>query len=401
MAPPTPALTGSLRRAATLLMVACLLTWLAVGCGFAPLGFRESAPGRGALVVAVEPEPTSPPTDLAVVVPPPGPADPAPAPAIQPTSPPAVEPTSAPTSQAAGERSVATAPASAAPAASTEAATFSAQRAMKHLEYLADTIGSRVAGGPGVGLAAEYLATQFESAGLTVERQTFQFSSFADRGSSLEVLAPAPASLASTTLTHSGAGAVEAELVEVGLARPGDFDPADVRGRVALALRGEIRFSEKAANLAQAGASGLVIANNQPGSYAGSLGGQVSLPVVGVSQADGEQLRRQIANGPTRVRLAVDADSAERTGVNVQGSRPGGSQMVIIGAHYDSVSAGPGANDNASGTATMLELARVVAARQYPFTVRFVGFDAEEIGSLGAPATSVSSTRRPARPRWP
>jgi aminopeptidase YwaD len=255
---------------------------------------------------------------------------------------------------------------------------------MKHLEYLADTIGSRVAGGPGVGLAAEYLATQFESAGLTVERQTFQFSSFADRGSSLEVLAPAPASLASTTLTHSGAGAVEAELVEVGLARPGDFDPADVRGRVALALRGEIRFSEKAANLAQAGASGLVIANNQPGSYAGSLGGQVSLPVVGVSQADGEQLRRQIANGPTRVRLAVDADSAERTGVNVQGSRPGGSQMVIIGAHYDSVSAGPGANDNASGTATMLELARVVAARQYPFTVRFVGFDAEEIGLIGS-----------------
>ena len=97
------------------------------------------------------------------------------------------------------------------------------------------------------------------------------------------------------------------------------------------------------AELAQAGATGLVIANNQPGSFAGSLGGQSSLPVVAVSQADGERLRQQVASGPTRVKLAVDADHAPRMGVNVQGSRPGGSRTVVIDAHYDSVSAGPGA----------------------------------------------------------
>jgi hypothetical protein len=59
--------------------------------------------------------------------------------------------------------------------------------------------------------------------------------------------------------------------------------------------------------------------------------------------------------------------------------------LVVIGAHYDSVPQGPGANDNGSGTATMIELARELAHSPVPnVAVRYVAFGAEEIGLLGS-----------------
>ncbi|MDP8923944.1 MAG: M28 family metallopeptidase [Chloroflexota bacterium] len=69
---------------------------------------------------------------------------------------------------------------------------------------------------------------------------------------------------------------------------------------------------------------------------------------------------------------------------NVIATRAGGPETVVIGGHFDSVAAGPGANDNASGTAVVLELARVMASRPTPFTLKFAAFDAEEIGLLGS-----------------
>ncbi len=53
-------------------------------------------------------------------------------------------------------------------------------------------------------------------------------------------------------------------------------------------------------------------------------------------------------------------------------------QIVVIGAHYDSVLGSPGANDNGTGVAALLELARCFAAAQPARTVRFVAFANEE-----------------------
>jgi len=60
-------------------------------------------------------------------------------------------------------------------------------------------------------------------------------------------------------------------------------------------------------------------------------------------------------------------------------------QEYIIGAHYDSVN-NPGADDNASGTALVLQVASVLS--QYPsdYTIRFIGFDREEQGLIGSRA---------------
>jgi len=73
------------------------------------------------------------------------------------------------------------------------------------------------------------------------------------------------------------------------------------------------------------------------------------------------------------------------------------SKIVVIGAHYDSVnwqgSAGspaPGADDDASGTAGVLEIARVLAGESFDYTIRFCAFSGEEFGLLGSEAYAAS-----------
>lgn len=66
-------------------------------------------------------------------------------------------------------------------------------------------------------------------------------------------------------------------------------------------------------------------------------------------------------------------------------------QEYIIGAHYDSVS-NPGADDNASGVALVLETARILSQYESGYTIRYIAFDMEEVGLKGSKAY-VSATR--------
>ena len=302
--------------------------------------------------------------------------------AAVPTDPPAATP-AVPTAPV-----VPTEPAEARPAVvavtTADTSAFSGERARQDVDQLAVTIGSRVAGGPAQAQAADYLTDQFTAAGLQVDRQPFTFTSYDDRGSTLKLHTPEQEAIQVTTLMNSPAGQVRGAIVSVGLARPGDFDPASLNGHIALARRGEIRFSDKLANVAAAGASGLLIYNDQPGGFNGSLVGAGQLPTAGLSGEDGERLAALLERTSLDAELTVDASLAERGATNVVATRPGGEREVVVGAHYDSVSAGPGANDNGSGTAVLLELARVTAGRAYPFTLRLIAFDAEELGLHGS-----------------
>ncbi len=57
-------------------------------------------------------------------------------------------------------------------------------------------------------------------------------------------------------------------------------------------------------------------------------------------------------------------------------------EVVVVGAHYDAYYAG--ADDNSSGVAAMLEMARLASGKRFARTVRFVGFDLEEFGLVGS-----------------
>lgn len=89
------------------------------------------------------------------------------------------------------------------------------------------------------------------------------------------------------------------EIVYIGRACNVDTLLADPAGKIALAVRGTCAFGEKALKAFQAGAIGVVIHNNAPGVFSGTLGaplpGYDHLPVVGISQADGIFIQTQVA----------------------------------------------------------------------------------------------------------
>lgn len=58
--------------------------------------------------------------------------------------------------------------------------------------------------------------------------------------------------------------------------------------------------------------------------------------------------------------------------------------VYVVSSHYDSVAAGPGADDDSSGTAALLEAARVLAGNPMPATIVFASFTGEEAGLLGS-----------------
>jgi hypothetical protein len=74
-------------------------------------------------------------------------------------------------------------------------------------------------------------------------------------------------------------------------------------------------------------------------------------------------------------------------GINIVAERPGkipSAGTIIVAAHYDTVPGSPGADDNASGVATLLEIARIFRNLSTPQTLKLVFFDAEEIGLRGS-----------------
>ena len=166
-------------------------------------------------------------------------------------------------------------------------------------------------------------------------------------------------------------------------------------GSIALVQRGTCDFRIKALNAQAAGAAGVVIMNEgQPGRtgvLSGTLGSPgVTIPVVGSTYAVGESLRAGVTNGPTNstVRLKVDRVNETRTTYNVIAETPGGDpdNVVVVGAHLDSVPRGPGINDNGSGSAAILEVAETYAAQERTPTskLRFAWWGAEEFGLLGS-----------------
>ena len=87
------------------------------------------------------------------------------------------------------------------------------------------------------------------------------------------------------------------------------------------------------------------------------------------------------------VEATVTVMIEERPSRNVIAEKPGtdpNGGVVILGGHFDTVPDVPGANDNGAGTALVMAIAKEIAGKSYPFTVRLVPFGSEELGLLGS-----------------
>ena len=72
--------------------------------------------------------------------------------------------------------------------------------------------------------------------------------------------------------------------------------------------------------------------------------------------------------------------------LDLPATRDTGKPPILVGAHYDGVPGTPGADDNATGVAVLLEMARAFATEAISYPVRLVAFDLEEYGLLGSTA---------------
>ena len=263
------------------------------------------------------------------------------------------------------------------------------------LQAIADANnGTRVSGSPGYNQSADYAAKVFRDAGYIVTVQEFQFQTFISLSPAvLEQVSPAPAgSVANNIMSYSGSGDVTAPVTAL-VAPPADATPgceaADFAGfpagNIALISRGACTFAIKATNAFNAGAVGVIIYNNAAGPLNGTLGSTFTLNigVTGVTQAVGQQL----AATPGLVMwLKTDTFRGNATTSNVIAESKDGdpNNVVVVGAHLDSVNAGPGLNDNGSGSAAILETAVQMAKVKPRNKLRFALWGAEESGLVGS-----------------
>ncbi|KAI1085000.1 Zn-dependent exopeptidase [Whalleya microplaca] len=165
--------------------------------------------------------------------------------------------------------------------------------------------------------------------------------------------------------------------------------PDTLQGAIALIARGNCTFVEKITFAGEKGAVGAIIYNNaDAGIAAGTLGGVNNLIVVGgISKADGLRLLEQI-NANTTLLSSGEYYTyiANTTSYNVVASSKQGDtdNVLFLGAHSDSVEAGPGINDNGSGSCGLLTIAKALAQWRTTNQVRFAWWTAEEEGLLGA-----------------
>ena len=109
---------------------------------------------------------------------------------------------------------------------------------------------------------------------------------------------------------------------------------------------------------------------------AGKIGERNLLKLAALRRAEEYITRFWRDQGYAVVRQPYKVGTVECS--NLEVTRPGGSEIILIGAHYDSVIGSPGANDNGSGVAALLELARIFSADTPKQTLRFVAFVNEE-----------------------
>jgi Zn-dependent M28 family amino/carboxypeptidase len=268
--------------------------------------------------------------------------------------------------------------------------------------------GTRAAGTEGYDNSVDYVAGLLKDAGyeVTLDPVEFDFQFPAE----LRQLTPIEATYETGAFTGSGSGEVTGQVipVDINLTPPrastsgceaADFAGIDWSGDADIALiqRGTCFFGDKAHNAELAGAEAVIIFNQGdtpdreglivadatsitlPDGTTGTI--THNIPVVGASFADGVALAQ-----PGSTAFVKVLPTERRTDYNVIAELPGKNEdnVVMAGAHLDSVTEGPGIQDNGSGSGALLETALMMAKLKPQNTLRFAWWAAEELGLLGS-----------------
>jgi Zn-dependent M28 family amino/carboxypeptidase len=271
------------------------------------------------------------------------------------------------------------------------------------LQRIADENGgTRASGTPGYDASVEYVVGQLRQAGYTPHLQHVRYiDSHEVAPPELARVSPDPLAYEYpddfVSLRYSGSGKVDAPVEAVAAhsetsgCESSDFDDFDT-GSIALIRRGGCFFFDKVRNATSAGAAAVIVFNDGSPGHEGPIEATllrpVTVPAISLANGPGEQLAREAAAGPVRMRMQTSLEVSQTEAANVLADLPGATKgaPLLLGAHLDSIESGPGINDNGSGVATLIELA--VQARKVGFQpqqpVRFAFWAGEEAGEFGS-----------------
>jgi hypothetical protein len=183
-----------------------------------------------------------------------------------------------------------------------------------------------------------------------------------------------------------------------------DYAGVDATAKIVLVKRGVCTFASKVVLAKAQGAAAALIWNNVNGTPSGGNLGKGDFVAAGmISMGDGSKLVQRLEKGEViEVEFLVDAIGEERKTWNVIAeTKDGDPENVVVvgfvsthflapligrqlGAHLDGVQAGPGINDDGSGSSALLELIEAVKHYRVNNKVRFIWWGAEENGLLGS-----------------
>jgi aminopeptidase YwaD len=254
--------------------------------------------------------------------------------------------------------------------------TDSRARLREVARYLSEDIGVRLGGTPQATHAAEYVAETLTGLGLAVRLQPFTYLGW-DYGPSpaVELRSPEHRRLEAAPMSYAQAteGEIQGSVWKDGrlIFVPGLFEFA----RLAVGERGERRAS-------------IFIPPYDGAPYPlPKFAMQFPEPGVFISRADGQVVMAALERGEdVRVAMTTHGQIQPNTrDFNVIARLDGEiDERIIVSSHLDSALASPGAVDNASGCAAMVEVARQLVAQPTRCTFEFAAFGAEEWGVLGS-----------------
>ena len=270
---------------------------------------------------------------------------------------------------------------------------FDGNKCYEHVRKMSLEIGPRVSGSEGERQAMEYVKAQFESYGLKTWVGEFDVDNDRIQQATLEITDPPLGVIQSNPYLgcqDTPPGGIEAEVVWVENLTEPELGP-HIEGKIIILSR-SMEMMKGLPKLAKYRPAAIV-------SYSGNLAGQPNtfhivvkdvyapfpdLPMMFITYMDAVKL---FNTGIRRARMTIQTERIPAKSYYVVGEKEGSlypDEIVVIGGHMDSVPLLQGATDNASGTATVLELARVFAQQDSKRTLRFAAWGSEEGGLLGS-----------------
>lgn len=254
------------------------------------------------------------------------------------------------------------------------------ERAMEHVRVLSVGIGPRVSGSQEARQTVAYIADAFRSYGYAVEVMEFDYET-RFRAATVTVNGETIEGVSlngSVSPPQSARGHAYGE---------GSSEGTSVVGSMVVGARTDARPDDASVyfSAALSDAVGLVIVNHPRWRFAGfSIPSRNAIPVVLVQHTEADRLALAVEDGAT---ITVSIGPGRPMAANVIARPAEGARCdILAGGHHDTVAAAPGAIDNASGVAIVLELARAFAADGLDEGLCFATFGAEESGLFGSAA---------------